>query len=208
MGGVTRGGGRLRALWRTKAGSDFVVADSHRRNLLAWFCICSRASDLRPVEGIACCSLVRVRFTYFPVKLFFFDRFVFLTCKIFIDVIDRRVLIFTFFRTVRYNFFLFRRNMWNVWNSRFTLISRIAAKMKISFLIAFIAGSLVTGGSANGNDISGAKVNGHPIVNLVVGETTLSKCPKGCTCTSLTVDCSGKGFLSVPQNLPTNVERL
>ena len=81
----------------------------------------------------------------------------------------------------------------------------------ISITILLTCGSSLANTNSGNNDIiAPGKVNGHPIVNLIIGgeTTTLSKCPKGCTCTSLTVDCSQKGFVSIPPNLPTNVERL
>ncbi len=87
---------------------------------------------------------------------------------------------------------------------------------------------LVTGGDGNSpakNDIYGiSKISGQPITkwtaigdhdeddtkptSLSSSTTPLLKCPKLCVCISLTVDCSNKGLVSVPRNIPANVERL
>lgn len=43
-------------------------------------------------------------------------------------------------------------------------------------------------------------------VNLGLGE--LQRCPKVCTCTGQTVDCSNRGLAQVPRRIPLDTERL
>ncbi|KAK7571950.1 hypothetical protein V9T40_014422 [Parthenolecanium corni] len=65
-------------------------------------------------------------------------------------------------------------------------------------------------GSNGDNNVHVSKISGQPIIGRAIAAetTTLLKCPKSCTCTSTTIDCSNRGFQSMPRNLPTNVERL
>lgn len=48
--------------------------------------------------------------------------------------------------------------------------------------------------------------NDFNILNF--GATTENACPKLCTCSGTSVDCSERGLLQVPENIPGSTEKL
>lgn len=65
-------------------------------------------------------------------------------------------------------------------------------------------GSSSTSSSSNGGGGVGIHIGGG--INLGLGE--LQRCPKVCTCTGPTVDCSNRGLVQVPRRIPLDTERL
>lgn len=44
--------------------------------------------------------------------------------------------------------------------------------------------------------------------NDVSGGRLLSRCPRGCSCSGTTTDCSHRGLTQVPKSIPLDTERL
>lgn len=61
----------------------------------------------------------------------------------------------------------------------------------------------------NGNiNNGGGGVGIHIGSGVNLGLSDLLKCPKVCTCTGQTVDCSHRGLTQVPRRIPLDTERL
>lgn len=75
----------------------------------------------------------------------------------------------------------------------------------------FSAGSGSTG-IVSGNGIIGYNSLGNGGVGIQVGSSSNgggdSRCPRMCTCSGQTVDCSNRGLGQVPRRIPVETERL
>lgn len=80
----------------------------------------------------------------------------------------------------------------------------------ITLTIAVINGEPYGGGTSG--YFGGFNTNTHLNVNVNGGggggDTLSPKCPRLCTCTGHTVDCSHRGLTQVPRKIPLETERL
>jgi hypothetical protein len=88
--------------------------------------------------------------------------------------------------------------MHNLWHSPFKML--IFKLNLIVLLIVIINGEPYGGGGGGSSSAFG--LGGH------YGLQNDYKCPRSCTCTSTTVDCSQRSLTSVPKKIPLDCERL
>lgn len=67
---------------------------------------------------------------------------------------------------------------------------------------------IVSGNGIIGYNHVGGSSNGGGGVGIQVGGNGDSRCPRMCTCSGQTVDCSNRGLGQVPRRIPVDTERL
>lgn len=65
-----------------------------------------------------------------------------------------------------------------------------------------------SGGGQIGIHIGGVGSGGIPIGGGAGGGSFESRCPRVCSCSGQTVDCSHRGLTQVPRKIPSDTERL
>lgn len=104
-------------------------------------------------------------------------------------------------------------------SGRMSKLASVVALLLAALLLPPSAHGLDTGAGGSGRGFSSSSVlNGNGIigynhisgggVGIQVGGNGDSRCPRMCTCSGQTVDCSNRGLGQVPRRIPVDTERL